>query len=368
MKAEERIIVGITHGDVNGIGYEIIIKTLMDSEMSELCTPVVYGSPKLAAYHRKALNIENFNFNLIKSIDNINLKRPNIIDCVDENTRIELGRSSPAAGLASFQSLEKAIADLKQNKLDALVTAPINKFNIQSEKFHFPGHTEFLEQQFPGNEALMLMCSGNLRIGVVTGHIALSAVPALIKTSLILKKLRILNQSLIQDFGIRKPTIAVLSLNPHSGDSGLIGNEEIDEIIPALNKAREEHILALGPYPSDGFFGNNSHTKFDAVLAMYHDQGLTAFKTLSSGHGVNFTAGIPIIRTSPAHGTAYDIAGKGIASEDSFRESIFLAIDICRNRRSFAELTSNSLKTQISSDRNAADEYVVLTEDNGEIV
>jgi 4-hydroxythreonine-4-phosphate dehydrogenase len=368
MKTEERIVVGITHGDVNGVGYEIIIKTLMESEISELCTPVVYGSPKLAAYHRKALNIDNFSFNLVKSIDSINLKRPNIIDCVDDTIRIELGRSSPAAGLAAFQSLEKAIVDLKADKIDALVTAPINKYNIQSEQFHFPGHTEFLEQQFPGNEALMLMCAANLRVGVVTGHVALSEVPALIKKNLILKKLRILNQSLIQDFGIRKPTIAVLGLNPHAGDNGLIGKEEIDEIIPALEKARDEKIMALGPYPSDGFFGTGAHQKFDAVLAMYHDQGLTAFKILSFEQGVNFTAGLPIIRTSPAHGTAYDIAGKGVASEESFRQSIYLAIDICRNRRTYSEFSRNSLKTHAVSERNIVDEDIVLTEDNGEIV
>ncbi len=364
MNTDERIVVGITHGDVNGVGYEIIIKTLMEPEICELCTPVVYGSPKLAAYHRKALNIENFSFNLVKSIEHINLKRPNIIDCVDDTVRIELGHPSPAAGLAAFQSLEKALEDVKLNKLDALVTAPINKYTIQSEQFHFPGHTEYLQQQFPGNDALMLMCADNLRIGVVTGHVPISEVSALIKKSLILKKLRILNQSLIQDFGIRKPTIAVLGLNPHAGDNGLIGREEIEEIIPALKTAREENIMAIGPYPADGFFGSDGSKKFDAVLAMYHDQGLTAFKTLSFEQGVNFTAGLPLIRTSPAHGTAYDIAGKGVASEESFRSSIYLAIDICRNRRSFIQLTSNSLKLQTVSDKNAVDEEIVIQEDN----
>ncbi len=337
--------IGITHGDVNGIGYEIIIKTLMDNSFPENWTPIIYGSNKLLAYHKKALNIQNFAPQTIKSSEEAVLGKPNLINAVDENTRVEFGKMTASAGNAAYQSLEKAVEDLLEKKIDILVTAPINKFNIQSEKFSFPGHTEYLAQKFNTEEALMLMVGEHLKIAVVTGHVPIAKVSEQITIDLILKKLRLLNQSLIQDFVIRKPSIAILGLNPHAGDNGIIGREEIEVIIPALEKAREEGILALGPYAADGFFAYNDLSKFDAILAMYHDQGLVPFKSLIQirNEGVNYTAGLPIIRTSPAHGTGYDIVGKGEASADSMKEAIFLACKIYQNRLFYSELTQNIL-------------------------
>jgi len=340
-----KIIIAITQGDINGIGYEVIIKTLQDARVLEICTPVVYGSAKIAAYHRKALDIANFSLLSIKDITEVNFKKANIINLLDDNTRVELGKSTEIGGEASLVSLEAAVKDLKENKVDALITAPINKYNIQSKDFKFPGHTEYLESQF-GGKALMLLVSENLRVGVVTGHIPISQVSQSITIEGILEKLKVLNHSLIQDFGIRKPRIAVLGLNPHAGDNGVIGDEEIKTIIPAIDEAKKKGIMALGPYPADGFFATDDYKKFDAVLAMYHDQGLAPFKALTFDSGVNYTAGLPIVRTSPAHGTAYQLAGKGIASEDSFRQALYLACDIVKNRMEYAELTQNSLKTK----------------------
>ena len=341
---QDKIVVGISHGDINGISYEVIIKSLMDNRLFDFCVPVVFGSAKVAAYHRKALNIANFSFNNVKSAEEANLKRANIINCLDDNVRVELGKSTPVAGEASFISLEQAVKSIKERKIDVLVTAPINKDNIQSDQFNFPGHTEYLTKESKADESLMLMVSENLKIGVVTGHIPISEVPEALSVENILKKLRIMNQSLIQDFRIRKPKIAVLGLNPHAGDNGLIGTEEIDIIIPAIEKAKEENILALGPYPADGFFGSNHFNKYDAVLAMFHDQGLTPFKALAFDSGVNFTAGLDFIRTSPGHGTAYEIAGQGKATPESFRNAIYLACDIFRNRTEYKEITRNPLQ------------------------
>jgi len=341
--SEEKIKIGITHGDINGIGYEVIIKALIDPRILELCIPIVYGSPKVAAYHRKALNIDNFSFNTINSIEEASEKRANIINCVDEEIRVELGRSTPSAGESAFLALEAAFKDLRDGKIDAVVTGPINKYNIQSKNFPFSGHTEYLQAFFDVDEALMLMVSNLLKVGVVAGHIPVSQLSAYITKERILAKLRVLNQSLKEDFGIRKPRIAVLSLNPHAGDNGVIGNEEIDTIIPALDQAKSENILALGPYPSDGFFGSGSFTKFDAILAMYHDQGLIPFKTLVPDEGVNFTAGLPIIRTSPAHGTAYEIVGKDEAHFGSFLNALYLACDIHKNRKIYQSINKNPL-------------------------
>lgn len=343
----EKIKVGITHGDINGISYEIIIKTLRDNRINELCTPIVYGSPKIAAYHRKALNISNFSFNNIKSPSEANTKRANIINCTEDNTRVELGKSTTMAGNSSYRALELAIADLKENQIDVLLTAPINKQNIQSKKFNFPGHTEFLENMFDVKNVLMLMVSDTLRVGVVAGHVPISRVLTYITTEGILKKLRLLNKTLIEDFAIRKPRIAVFGLNPHASDNGIIGNEEKNIIIPAITKAKEENILAIGPYPADGFFGSQSCSQFDAILAMYHDQGLAPFKALSFDDGVNYTAGLPIIRTSPGHGTAYEIAGKNMASENSFRNALYLALDTFKNRQNYYELQKNAMKTVV---------------------
>jgi len=341
---ENTIKIGISHGDINGISYEIIIKSLLDNRIFELFTPIVYGSSKIMAYHRKALKLNNFTLNNIKRVEDVNHKRANIINCVDDDIRVELGKSTNMAGRASLSSLDKVVEDLKKGALDILVTAPINKDNIQSDSFKFPGHTEYLKSKFDVEEVLMLMVSGKLRVGVVTGHIPVKNIAESITKEAILKKLRILNKSLIEDFGVSKPKIAILGLNPHAGDNGLIGKEEIETIIPAIEIARKEKILALGPFPADGLFGSNDFTEFDAVLAMYHDQGLAPFKALSFTNGVNYTAGLPIVRTSPAHGTAYKIAGKNIASSDSFRQAMYLALDIYKNREEFKKLSENQLK------------------------
>jgi 4-hydroxythreonine-4-phosphate dehydrogenase len=340
---ENRIVVGITHGDMNGIGYEIIIKAFLDTRLLELFTPVVYGSSKVASYHRKVLNINDFSFNLIKKADQANPKRPNIINVHDKDVRIDLGASTAEAGELSLLALEAAVEDLKNKQIDVLVTAPINKKNIQSENFHFNGHTEYLAAKFGASDYLMLMVSDQTRIGVITGHIPLSEVSETITQELILHKIRIMNDSLKRDFAIVKPRIAILGLNPHASDEGLIGNEEQEIIMPAIAKATNSGILAFGPYPADGFFGSDNYAKFDGILAMYHDQGLIPFKTLSFESGVNFTAGLPYVRTSPAHGTAYDIAGKDMASPDSLRAAIYLACDIFNNRMIYNEITANPL-------------------------
>ncbi len=340
----KQIIVGITHGDINGIGYEVIIKSLLDSSIFDIFVPVVYGSPKVAAYHRKALNIENFSFNSIHDPGEAHNKRANIINCLSDDVRVELGKSTPHSGEAAFIALERAVNDLKDGKIDVLVTAPIDKRYIQSANFNFPGHTEYLKSKFGVDEVLMFMINENMKVGIVTGHVPLKEVPGLITVDDILRKLRIMNNSLIVDFAIRKPCIAVLGLNPHAGDNSLLGNEEAEIIVPAIQKARDEGIMAFGPFSADGFFGAGMFYKFDAVLAMYHDQGLIPFKALSFDTGVNFTAGLPIVRTSPAHGTALSIAGKGEASENSFRHAIYLACDIYRNRKMYAEISRNTLK------------------------
>jgi 4-hydroxythreonine-4-phosphate dehydrogenase len=340
------IIAGISHGDINGIGYEVIIKALMDNAINDMCVPVVYGSPKVAAYHRKALNINNFSFNNIRSAEEANHKKANLINCLDDNIRVELGKSTPQGGEAAFISLERAVTDLKNGKIDVLITAPIDKKNIQSEKFQFRGHTEYLKSKAGADDVLMFMISESMRIGIATGHVPLKEVSEMITLELILKKLRLMNQSLILDFGIRKPRIAVLGLNPHAGDSSLLGKEEAEVIAPAIQQALKENLLIFGPFPADGFFGAGSFSKFDGILAMYHDQGLTPFKALSFDTGVNFTAGLPFIRTSPVHGTAFQIAGKGEASENSFRQAIYLACDIFRNRQMYNEIARNPLKHQ----------------------
>ncbi|MDO9186415.1 MAG: 4-hydroxythreonine-4-phosphate dehydrogenase PdxA [Bacteroidia bacterium] len=344
---EEKIIVGISQGDINGIGLEVIIKTFLDPQMLEVCTPVIFGSNKTASFHRKALNIEDFSFNLIKDISEINHKRANIINVYEEDVIIELGAQTEAGGKYALKSLEAAAYALSQNQIDVLVTAPINKENIQSPDFKFPGHTEYLDEKFGTGDSLMFLVSDNLRVAVVTGHIPVTRVAQELTTEKIIKKIQVLNNSLIQDFSIRKPKIAVLGLNPHAGDNGVIGNEEQQIIIPAINKTKDEGMLVYGPYPADGFFGNGTYKNFDAVLAMYHDQGLIPFKTIAFNSGVNFTAGLPIVRTSPDHGTAYDIAGKNVASEESFRRAVYMAVDIYRTRKQYEEITSNPLSISL---------------------
>lgn len=338
----KKIRIGITHGDINGVSYEIMIKTLSESRLLNNFIPVIYGSPKVLAYYKKALN-SNIQTNTISSVSEIKSKNVNIINCNSEDIRVEIGKSTEMAGLASFQALEKATEDLRNNKIDVLVTAPINKNNIQAAGFNFPGHTEYLATGFGNDEHLMILMNEQIKIGVVTGHIPIKDVASTITKELILKKLGVLNNSLKEDFLISKPKIAILSLNPHCGDNGVIGDEETNVIIPAIKEAKESGVLAYGPYPADGFFGAFEFKKFDAVLAMYHDQGLAPFKVIAFDDGVNYTAGLPIVRTSPAHGTAYEIAGEDIASEQSFRNAIYLAIDIYKNRNAQYQLEKNSL-------------------------
>lgn len=344
---DNKIKVGITQGDINGIGYEVIIKTLMDPRINDFCIPVVYGSSKIAAYHRKALNIENFSLNVINDATEANTKRSNIINCVSDDVKVELSKSTDEAGQSAFLALERATEDLKAGLIDVLVTAPINKKNIHSEKFNFPGHTEYLQEKFgDGQKGLMLMVSDVIRIAIATGHVPLKQVSSHITFNNIYEKLDKLNKTLIRDFNIVKPRIAVLGLNPHAGDKGLLGQEEEEIIIPAISKAIDKGITCFGPYAADGFFGAGSFVNFDAVLAMYHDQGLTAFKSIATETGVNFTAGLPIVRTSPAHGTAYDKAGIGKASEESFRNALYLACDIYNNRIKYDSMIANPLKKQ----------------------
>ncbi len=338
-----KIKIGISHGDVNGISYEVIMKTLLDNRISEICTPVIYGSPKVAAYHRKALDIDNFSPTGINSSGEAKGNKVYIINCVDDNIRVELGKSTESAGIASYEALKAATDALEAGEIDALVTGPVNKQNIQHAAFSYNGHTEYLQARFRAEEVMMLMVSDLLKVGLVAGHVPISHLNAMITEELIVEKLEILSQSLLKDFGIRKPRIAVLGLNPHAGDDGLLGSEDQEVIIPAMEKARKSNVSVFGPFAADGFFGAGRFTKFDAVLAMYHDQGLAPFKALSMDNGVNFTAGLPVIRTSPAHGTAFELAGKNEASADSFRNALYLAIDIARNRELYAEISRDPL-------------------------
>ena len=343
------IKVGITHGDMNGIGYEVILKTFADERITELCTPIIYGSQKIALYHQKIMDLQPVNFKIINKPEEAVQGKINLINCVDENLKIEFSHSSPEAGQAAFKALEAATSDLQRDAIDTLLTAPINKYTIHSDDFHFPGHTEYLEQKF-GEEgkykSLMIMANETLRIALVTGHIRLSEVNTHLTQEAVLDTLILFNTSLIQDFGIVKPRIAVLSLNPHAGDKGVLGTEEETIIIPAISEAEKKGIISFGPYPADGFFGSQSEQKFDGIVAMYHDQGLIPFKMAAMDHGVNFTAGLPIVRTSPAHGTAYDIAGQNKASEASFRNALYFSHDFFRKRKIYQEMTANPLHKQ----------------------
>ncbi len=346
-----KIRVGITHGDTNGIGYEVILKTLEDPRIAELCTVVVYGSAKAAAFYRKAMELQPVQFNRIDNAGDARDGAYNIINVVDENLQIEPGVETATAGQAAFAALKAAVADLKDGVIDVLVTAPINKHSIQSAEFHFPGHTEFFEAAAnedteETSKALMILCSERMRVALATAHTPVADVANALSMDLILEKLTAFTYSLRRDFGIPKPRIAVLSLNPHAGEEGLLGLEEEQIIKPAIEEARSRKMLAFGPYAADGFFGSGAYTHFDGILAMYHDQGLTPFKTLAMDNGVNFTAGLPFVRTSPDHGTGYDIAGKGMAQPDSLRSAIYTAIDISRNREIFDEAYSHPLTKQ----------------------
>ena len=339
-----KIKLAITHGDINGVGYEVILKTFSDVRMFEHCTPILYGSTKVASYHKKLLSQQHqdLNFTAITDATQAVDKKFNVINLVPDEIKIDIGKSTDIAGELSRIALDRACEDLKQGKVDVLVTAPINKKNIQSNTFDFPGHTEYLSSKFNGKSLMMMVCD-RIRIGIVTNHLALNEVPAAITKELLVEKIGIMHDSLKRDFGIPMPKIAVLAIDPHAGDNGVIGNQDMTVVKPAIDEAYNSGILTFGPYPSDGFFGSSEFNKFDGVLALYHDQGLIPFKLMSFTEGVNYTAGLDIIRTSPAHGTAYDIAGKGKASEQSFRRAVNLACDILRHRREYDELTSDPL-------------------------
>lgn len=342
--ASDRLVIGISLGDYNGIGPEVILKALQYNRLQKLCTPVIYGSMRILNRYRNLLNLKDWNLNGAPSIAQISHKMTNVITCwPDQSQDIQPGHVTPEAGQAAFACLQRAVEDMKAGKLDALVTAPINKYNIQSEEFKFPGHTEYLAQAFDVQDNLMFMVSERLRVGVVTGHVPLGRVRQNVTRDRIAQKLALMMHSLRQDFGIAKPKIAVLGLNPHAGEEGLLGNEEQEIIKPLIAEWRSKGQLVFGPYPADGFFGTRSYTKFDAVLAMYHDQGLIPFKSIAFEEGVNFTAGMSVVRTSPDHGTAYDIAGKNMADETSMLQAIYTAIDVARQRKEFLELEANAL-------------------------
>lgn len=352
---DNKIRVGITQGDINGVGYEVILKTFANSAMLELCTPVIYGSPKVAAYHRKSLDLPT-NFSIVNSASEASNNHLSVVNCTDDDVKVEFSKPDPEAGKAALCALEKAFEEYRNGLIDVIVTAPINKHTIQSEEFSFPGHTEFIEQKLGnGEKALMILMKDDFRVALVTGHVPVSQIASAITKDLIEEKLEIFNRSLKRDFAIDAPRIAVLSLNPHAGDEGLLGTEEQEIIIPALKEMSAKGILCYGPYPADGFMGSGNYTHFDGVLAMYHDQGLAPFKALAMDEGVNYTAGLPVVRTSPAHGTAYDIAGKGLASEDSFRQAIYVAIDVFRNRQHDKTARKNPLRKQYYEKRDDSD-------------
>ena len=341
-KKGENIILGISIGDMNGVGPEVILKTFEDQRMMELCTPVAFGNAKLLSFIKKIVNCQT-NIHGIDSLDQIQKGKFNVLNLWKEGVNLDFGTLNDAVGQYAIKSFVAATQALKNNEIDALVTAPINKYNIQSEEFQFPGHTDYLDKELDGN-ALMFMISEDLKVGLVTDHVPLQQVSQSLTPELIKQKVRTINKSLIQDFNVIKPRIALLGLNPHSGDNGIIGNEELNFINNTVKELFDEDIIIYGPYSADAFFGSEQFRNFDAVVACYHDQGLIPFKTLSFGNGVNYTAGLDKIRTSPDHGTAYDIAGKGIADFTSFKNAVYAALDIYKNKNEYLQSTANPLK------------------------
>lgn len=342
-----KIKLGISIGDINGIGLEIIMKTFKDIRMLDFCTPIIFGSSKIASIYRKAIQIKGFNFNIINNIIDINPKKVNLLNIWNKEIEVNFGKPTAFSAELSFHSLKKASEAFNKKEIDVLITAPINKASIQQQVSDFIGHTEFLQDNFNG-DSLMIMISDKMKIAFVTGHLPLKEVRQSITTQNIIAKTKKLNTSLIEDFGIRRPKIAVLGLNPHAGENGLLGEEEGRYIIPAIKELKNEGVMCFGPYPADSFFSNKNLIAFDGILSMYHDQGLTPFKTLSFSEGVNFTAGLNIIRTSPVHGTAYEIAGKGLANETSFREAVFMACEIHKKRSTFKLLNKNTLDSNLN--------------------
>ncbi len=350
--------IGITIGDLNGVGLEVILKTVSDERVLKFCTPVIYGSSKVVSYHKNIVQVE-FPFANIRTASEAEEGKVNVVNCWQENVNITLGKLSDTGGIYAYKALESAVAELKLGEIDALVTAPINKKAMQLANFPFPGHTEYITDQLNVSNSVMLMVSDDLRIGLVTNHLPVAKIAENITRQGIFDKIKILNETLKIDFFIEKPTIAVLGLNPHAGDEGTLGEEEGTIILPAIEQAKELGILAMGPFAADGFFGSGNYKKFDAILAMYHDQGLVAFKALSFGDGVNYTAGLPVVRTSPDHGTGFDIAGQNAANPDSFRKAMYLALDIARHREEYTEMTSNPLKSRSSKLKTGEDEVIV---------
>lgn len=364
MEENSRIRIGITQGDINGVGYEVILKTFSDPVMLELCIPIIYGSPKVATYHRKALDLQT-NFSIINSASEAGYNKLNVLNCTDDEVKVEFSKPTQEAGNAAYAALERVMQDYKDGLIDVIVTAPINKHTIQSESFSFPGHTEYIQEKAgDGNKALMILLKDDFRVALVTGHIPVKDIAASITLKNVEEKLEIFHKALQQDFSIDNPRIAVLALNPHAGDEGLIGTEEQEIIAPAIKEMFSRGIQCFGPYPADGFMGSGNYSHFDGVLAMYHDQGLAPFKAIAMDEGVNYTAGLPVVRTSPAHGTAYDIAGQGIASEDSFRQAVYVAIDVFRNRKFEKAVRVNPLRKQYYEKRDDSDKLKLDTVDD----
>lgn len=350
-----KIKVGITHGDINGVGYEVILKTFSDPLMLELCTPVVYGSPKVAAYHRKAMDIST-NFSIVNSASEAQEGRLSVVNCTEDELKVELSKPTQEGGRAAMDALEKALNEYQEGLFDVLITAPLNSSMLQADDLHASSHTEYIEREIGKNrKALTMMLKGDLRIALVTGHIPVGEITETLSKELIMEKIDIFNRSLKKDFGIGSPRIAVFALNPHAGNNGLAGSEEEQIIIPAIEAMMQRGVLCYGPYPADSFMGSANYRHFDGILAMYHDQGAVPFKALAMNDGIVYTAGLPIVRTSPAHGTAYDIAGKGIASEDSFRQAVYAAIDIFRHRRMEEEISAHPLRKQYYEKRDDSD-------------
>lgn len=352
-------VIGVSIGDINGIGTELVIRSFSDSRILDVCTPVIFASNKLINFYRKSMPEVHFNYQTVREEGRFNPKQVNVVNCWEEDVTITPGQLTEVGGQYAVKSLEAAVQALKNKQIDGLVTAPIHKKNVQSEQFHYSGHTPYLKAAFEAKDVLMFMTAENIRVGLVTEHVPVNEVSRHITKEAIISKLNLMRESLIRDFGIDKPRIAVLGLNPHAGDEGLIGNEEETVIKPAIKELKQHHTLVFGPYPADAFFARGQHEKFDGVLAMYHDQGLIPFKSLAIGEGVNFTAGLPIVRTSPDHGTAFDIAGKNKADHSSFLAAVFGCVDIIRQRVAYAENRRNPLRKLTSVVlANAVDEKI----------
>jgi len=361
---QHKPVIGISIGDLNGIGTELVIKTFSDHRILELCTPIIFASNKVLNFYRKSIPETNFNYQSIKDFTRINYKQVNVFNCWEEEVNITPGQLTEIGGKYAIKSLVAAVQALKEGKIQGLVTAPIHKKNTNSPEFDFTGHTPFLKQEFGAQDVAMLMVAENLKVGLLTEHVPIHDAAKFVTREAILSKLNIINNSLIKDFGIDKPKIAVLGLNPHAGDEGLIGKEEEEIIKPAIKEAKHANILVVGPYSADAFFARHSYEKFDAVLAMYHDQGLIPFKSLAIGDGVNYTAGLPVVRTSPDHGTAFDIAGKNKADNSSFLGAIYKCLDIIEQREFYADNRRNPMKKMTPAIlANAVDEKI---EDAGE--